>query len=295
VEVSSGVLADGAHEWLTIFARDITERKHAETERARSFERERSLRRAAEEASVLKDQFLATLSHELRTPLTSVLGYARMLRTGTLTERAATRALEVIERNAKAQARIVDDLLDVSAIVMGTLTLERRPVLLNEVVDDAVHALAPAAVEAGVDLWRDTSTPARVDGDADRLGQVVRNVVGNAIKFTPRGGRVTVRLDIDVDASARVVVSDTGDGIDPAFLAHVFDQFRQADGSATRSHDGLGLGLTIARHLVELHGGTIHAASDGRGRGATFTVVLPLSHARREAASLGRSRSRLIA
>jgi PAS domain S-box-containing protein len=294
VEISSGFLADGAHEWLTVFARDISERKHAETERARSFERERSLRRAAEEASVLKDQFLATLSHELRTPLTSVLGYARMLRTGTLTERAATRALEVIERNAKAQARIVDDLLDVSAIVMGTLTLERRPVLLNEVVDDAVHALAPAAVEAGVDLWRDTSTPARVDGDADRLRQVVRNVVGNAIKFTPRGGRVTVRLDIGVDAGARVVVSDTGDGIDSAFLPHVFEQFRQADGSATRSHEGLGLGLTIARHLVELHGGTIHAASDGCGRGATFTVVLPLAHGRREAQSLGPSR-RLIA
>jgi signal transduction histidine kinase len=137
--------------------------------------------------------------------------------------------------------------------------------------------------------------PARVDGDAGRLRQIVTNLVGNAIKFTPRGGRVTIRLDADPDASARLVVSDTGHGIDPAFLPHMFDRFRQADGSATRAHEGLGLGLTIARHLVELHGGTIEAASPGRGRGATFTVTLPLRDARRKAGSPGASRSRLIA
>jgi PAS domain S-box-containing protein len=234
------------------------------------------LYREAQEANRLKDEFLATLSHELRTPLTSVLGWARLLRTEQFDPEVTARALEAIERNAAAQANLINDLLDVSRIITGKLRLNVAPVELPAVVEAAVESLRPAAEARGVRLHvRLGDTPARVSADADRLRQVVWNLLSNAIKFTPRGGSVEVAL-AERAGHAEVVIADTGQGIAPEFLPHVFERFRQADGRITREHGGLGLGLAIARHLVELHGGTVRAASDGEGRGSTFTVRLPL-------------------
>jgi PAS domain S-box-containing protein len=263
-------------EWLCAFVRDATDRKRAEQERAEHLAREQALRLQAEEANVLKDAFLATLSHELRTPLTSILGYASMLRAGSLSGAAAGRALEVIERNTLAQAQIVDALLDVSAVVAGKLSIDRQPVDLARLVEGEVGAMRADAERAKVDLdcVVDRGLP-RVSGDSGRLQQVVANLLSNALKFTDPGGRITVRVE-QSGSQAIVIVQNTGQGIDPAFLPHVFDRFRQADGSMTRSHGGLGVGLAIVRHLVELHDGTVAAESAGRGKGATFTVTLPL-------------------
>jgi PAS domain S-box-containing protein len=276
VETSNDFVAHDDHEWISVFARDVSERRRLEQERAEQFAREQALRVRAEEASVLKDQFLATLSHELRTPLTSILGYTRMLRRGTLPAAEAGRALDTVERNAMAQAQIVDELLDVSSIVLGTLSINLRPVPFTAIVHGEVEAARLEASEAGLSL--DAELPDElppVAGEGARLQQIVRNLLSNAIKFTPPGGRVRLRLDRQGDA-ARLVVSDTGIGIAPAFLPHVFDRFRQADSSMTRAHGGLGLGLAVVRALVELHRGSITAESPGDGAGATFTVRLPL-------------------
>ena len=276
VETSNDFVAYGGREWISVFARDVTERQRLEQERAGQFAREQALRVRAEEASVLKDQFLATLSHELRTPLTSILGYTRLLRNGALPAADAGRALDTIERNALAQVQIVNELLDVSSIVLGTLSIDLSPVRFVDVVDGEVQAARPEAAEAGVAL---ESTLAEalppVMGDAGRLQQIVRNLLSNAVKFTPPGGRVRVLVD-RVGSDARLVVSDTGIGIAPTFLPHVFDRFRQADSSMTRAHGGLGLGLAVVRTLVELHHGSVTAESPGDGAGATFTVRLPL-------------------
>jgi PAS domain S-box-containing protein len=276
VETSSDFVAHGGHEWISVFARDVTERRRLERERAEHLAREQALRVRAEEAGVLKDQFLATLSHELRTPLTSILGYARLLRHGTLPADAASRALDVIERNTRAQAQLVNDLLDVSSIVVGKLRLNSQPVLFRVLVEGEVQAARADAHQAGIALECELpkALPA-VSGDPARLQQVVRNLLSNAIKFTPPGGRVWVYLD-RVGDEARLVVGDTGIGIAPAFLPHVFDRFRQADSSMTRAYGGLGLGLAIVRELVVLHGGRVSAESPGDGAGATFTVRLPL-------------------
>jgi PAS domain S-box-containing protein len=276
VETSNDFVAHGGQEWISIFARDVTERRRLERERADQFTREQGLRVRAEEASVLKDQFLATLSHELRTPLTSILGYARLLRNGRMPAADASRALDTIERNALMQVQIVNDLLDVSSIVLGTLRLELRPVRFVEIVDAEVQAVQPEAEDGGVALEStlpETLPP--VAGDAARLQQIVRNLLSNAIKFTPPGGRVRVSVE-RTGVEARLVVSDTGIGIAPTFLPHVFDRFRQADSSMTRAHGGLGLGLAVVRALVELHHGIVTAESQGDGAGATFTVRLPL-------------------
>jgi len=259
-----------------VFARDVTERRRLERERAEQFTREQALRVRAEEASVLKDQFLATLSHELRTPLTSILGYARLLRNGRMPPPDASRALDTIERNALMQVQIVNDLLDVSSIVLGTLRLELRPVRFVEIVDAEVQAAQPEAEDGGLTLQctlPDSLPP--VAGDATRLQQIVRNLLSNAIKFTPPGGHVRVSVE-RTDVEARLMVNDTGIGIAPAFLPHVFDRFRQADSSMTRAHGGLGLGLAVVRALVELHHGVVTAESPGDGAGATFTVRVPL-------------------
>jgi len=276
VETSNDFVAYEGHEWISIFARDVSERRRLEKERAEQFTREQALRVRAEEASVLKDQFLTTLSHELRTPLTSILGYTRMIRRGTLPAADAGRALDTIERNALAQAQIVDDLLDVSSIVLGTLALELRPVRFGDLVQGEVEAVRLDAKEAGLtlDVTLAEALPP-VPGDPQRLQQIVRNLLSNAIKFTPPGGRVHVRLE-RAGREAHLVVSDTGIGIAPAFLPHVFDRFRQADSSMTRAHGGLGLGLAVVRALVELHHGMVTAQSSGDGAGATFTVRLPL-------------------
>jgi PAS domain S-box-containing protein len=232
--------------------------------------------RHAGELNRLKDEFLATLSHELRTPLAAVLGWARMLGSGQLAPEQAAKAVEAIERNAQAQAQIVDDILDVARGMSGNLALDMKPVDLVSVAHHGVDAVAPAAAVKKIQVDVHAAAPVPVIGDAGRLQQIAWNLLSNAVKFTPPGGHVQVTTRID-DGHAELRVTDTGIGIPPAFLPFVFDKFRQADGSFTRQHGGLGLGLAIARHLVELHGGSIEALSAGEGTGATFVVRLPLS------------------
>jgi PAS domain S-box-containing protein len=263
---------------------DVTARQSAEEERAASLLRERDARRHAEEADRLKDEFLATLSHELRTPLTSILGWASMIRNGEVEGNNASRAIETIERNARSQARLIDDLLDVSRIITGNLRLDLHPLNLAPIVEGALDALRPTADVKGIKLQTHfVPEECLVKGDPNRLRQVIWNLLSNAIKFTQRGGRVSIDLTC-VESTARLTVSDTGDGISAEFLPYVFDRFRQAEGSISRKQGGLGLGLAVARHLVELHGGTITAESEGLGNGAVFTVDLPLAQERRDPA-----------
>jgi PAS domain S-box-containing protein len=231
---------------------------------------------AAQGANRAKDEFLATLSHELRSPLSAVLGWARILRREALDRDTAAQAVESIERNVRVQTQLVDDLLDVSRIVSGRLKLEVQTVELAPIIEACVDAVRPWAEANGVRLDVVLDFQAFVSGDAERLQQVIRNLLSNALKFTPKGGRVQVRLH-RTESVAEVVVSDTGHGIAPELLPHVFERLWQADGSTTRRHGGLGLGLAIAKHLVELHGGTIRAESAGPGTGATFTVRLPVA------------------
>ena len=255
---------------------DVTARRHAEEERARFLAAEQLARHEAEEANRVKDEFLATLSHELRTPLTAIVGWARLLSTGEVDPDKYPQAFESIIRNAKSQGRLIDDLLDVSRIITGKLRLDVRSVELALVIKAAVHSvrLAAQAKSIRLELRLDTQ-PCVVSGDIDRLKQVFWNLLSNAIKFTPRDGTVQVSVT-RLHSSAVVQVRDTGPGIDPEFLPWVFDRFRQADGTTTRQHKGLGLGLAIVRDLVELHGGTVLAESIGAGEGASFTVKLPL-------------------
>jgi PAS domain S-box-containing protein len=251
------------------YAEDLARRAALAVDNARLY-------REAQEANRTKDEFLATVSHELRTPLTAVLGWARILRSGGIDNATAQRALETIERNAKSQAQLVEDLLDVSRIITGKLRLEVRPVELKSVIDLSIEAIRPAAEARGVRLQVVQDPMAGpISGDPDRLQQIVWNLLSNAVKFTPRDGRVQVRLE-RVRSHVEITVSDTGAGIEPEFLPFVFERFRQADGTTTRQYGGLGLGLAIVRHLVELHGGQVHAASPGENLGSTFTVELPL-------------------
>ena len=231
---------------------------------------------ALQVASRAKDEFLATLSHELRTPLNAILGWARMLRLGHLEESRRVTALEVIERNARAQVQLIEDLLDVSRIITGKLRLDMKPIAVNPVVEEAVNTVRPSADAKGVRLICQTDPDVgAIFAAPDRLQQIIWNLLSNAIKFTPAGGLVELRA-ARVGKTVRLTVRDTGVGIQPAFLPHVFERFRQADSTTTRSHSGVGLGLAIVRHLVELHGGTISAASEGEGKGATFTVTFPV-------------------
>lgn len=232
--------------------------------------------RQAESANRLKDEFLTTLSHELRTPLNSVLGWARLLADGKLDPAQTARAVQAIERAGWAQSRLIEDLLDVSWIVSGKLELKTRPVVVPPLVEAAVESLRPAAEakQIGVDVAID-ATRDPIAADADRLQQVAWNLVSNAIKFTPTGGRVSVRLTSDHD-ELHLIVSDSGAGFSPAVAAHLFERFRQGDASSTRQHGGLGLGLGIVRHVVELHGGTVTATSAGEGLGSTFEMCIPL-------------------
>jgi signal transduction histidine kinase len=231
--------------------------------------------RQAEELNRLKDEFLATVSHELRTPLSAVLGWTRMLANGHLDADRAKQAIEAIERNAQAQAKLVDDILDVARGIAGNVTLEMLPLDLTKVAHSGVEAIAPAAAAKRIVVDVEADRPVMVIGDQDRLRQVVSNLLSNAVKFTPAGGRVAVNVGAS-DGHAELHVTDTGMGITGAFLPYVFDKFRQADASFTREHGGLGLGLAIARHLIELHGGSIEARSAGEGTGATVVVRLPL-------------------
>jgi signal transduction histidine kinase len=255
---------------------EIEERLHAENEREELLARERLLRGHAEELSRLKDEFLATMSHELRTPLNAIFGWITLLRTGRLDEATQARALETIERNARAQKRLVEDLLDVSRIVTGKLGLELADVAPLRVLQGAIATMQPAAEAKEVRIVPALGEVTGViRGDPARLQQVVCNLLSNAIKFTAPGGRIDVELAMSGD-QVQISVADTGQGIKPEFLPHVFERFRQEDGSIVRRHGGLGLGLAIVHHLVELHSGTVEAQSDGEGCGSRFIVRLPL-------------------
>jgi PAS domain S-box-containing protein len=257
-------------------ARDITEQSRLRAAAQEQALENARLYREAREADRLKDEFLAVLSHELRTPLNAIVGYARLLRGGIIEGEKAQRGLETLERNANALTQIVEDVLDVSRIVAGKIRLNVQAVELPIVVHNAVATIQPAAEAKGIQLL--TIVDPRVgpvSGDPDRLQQVVWNLLSNAVRFTPAGGRVQVRVE-RVISHIEIVVNDSGAGIRPDFLPHVFERFRQADGSTTRKAGGLGLGLSIVRHIVEMHGGSVDVASEGEGCGATFRVRLPL-------------------
>lgn len=254
---------------------DISERKKNELEREQKLGAEQNLRLEAEEANRLKDEFLATVSHELRTPLNSTIGWIKILRDEALPEEAKTRALEAIERGTWAQSQLIEDLLDVSRIISGKLQLQTQPVSLVSIINSALETVRPAAKAKDIEIEaRLNQQIGLISGDPDRLQQVVWNLLSNAIKFTPRGGKVEIILQ-PCETQAEIIVRDNGRGIRADFLPFVFDRFRQADGSITRKFTGLGLGLAIVRHLVELHGGTVSVESPGEGAGATFSVKLP--------------------
>lgn len=243
---------------------------------AELYDEQTRLREQAEVASRSKDEFLAMVSHELRTPLNAIIGWTSMLRAGKLDEQTATRAVETIERNAKSQAKLIEDLLDISRIITGKLRLNIQPVELSSVVEAAVEIIRPAAAAKDIRLQVVLDSEAGpVSGDPERLQQIIWNLLSNAVKFTAKKGRVQVRLQ-RLNSHVEIIVSDTGQGIKPEFLPFVFDRFRQADSSFSRMHGGLGLGLAIVRNLVELHGGQVSAYSGGEGQGATFTVKFPL-------------------
>jgi PAS domain S-box-containing protein len=274
--------AQGNFSCMSIIA-DISDRKRLEAEREQLLAREQAARADAEAANRTKDEFLATLSHELRTPLNAMLGWTQMLCTRKFDEATTTRALETIDRNTKSLAALIEDVLDVSRIIRGKLHLNIRPVHLISVVEAALDTVRPAAQAKGIQLEsRLDSSVEPLLGDGNRLQQVVWNLLSNAVKFTPKGGRVEIRLERHREVGDKtssyvlIQVTDTGKGIAPEFLPYVFDRFRQENSSTTRSYGGLGLGLAIVRHLVELHGGTVYAQSPGEGQGATFSVQLPL-------------------
>ncbi|HKN83872.1 MAG TPA: PAS domain-containing sensor histidine kinase, partial [Pyrinomonadaceae bacterium] len=278
IELSVFTMRSGLGEplcYVTI-ERDITARKRTEEKLAQLLLRERVARADAEKANRLKDEFLATLSHELRTPLNAVIGWSRILKAGRLDNESSAHAIEVIERNAWAQKQIIEDILDVSRVITGKLQLHLGPVDLNTVINAALDAVRPALEAKEIKIETHYKPQLKVlAGDADRLQQVVWNLLSNASKFTPVAGTVSIRVVQD-EKYATIEVKDTGPGIAPEFLPHVFERFRQADGSTTRTHGGLGLGLAIVRHLVELHGGLIAAENVTNGSGAIFTVKLPL-------------------
>ncbi|GAP95881.1 sensor histidine kinase [Leptolyngbya sp. NIES-2104] len=258
---------------------DITERKEAEVTRAQVM-REQLARQEAEATNRMKDEFLAVLSHELRTPLNSMLGWVRLLRTKQYEKKMVDRALETIERNAETQSQLIEDILDVSKIIRGKLRLNYRSLQPVAIIQAAIDAVRPQVEAKSIRLTTDFDPDvSHVWGDSTRLQQIVWNLLTNAVKFTPESGEVTIGLQAEDDKTVKISVKDTGIGIEPEFLPYVFDRFRQADSTTTRSHNGLGLGLAIVRHLVELHGGSIEASSPGMGEGATFTVRFPVLQA----------------
>ncbi|HSE22773.1 MAG TPA: ATP-binding protein [Pyrinomonadaceae bacterium] len=261
----------------------ISELQRSEEERGQLLLRAERARADAEAANRIKDEFLATLSHELRTPLTSLLGWSSVLREASQDEKVLTQGLEAIDRNARVQAQLIDDLLDVSRIVSGKLNLDVRPLDVSSVARAAISVVRPAADAKGITLEYSAQPGlGAISADSARMQQIIWNLLSNAVKFTPHGGKIFVRIEQD-GPNARVMVRDSGLGIDSKFLPRVFDRFRQADSSTTRSYGGLGLGLAIVRHLVELHGGTVLAESEGPGKGATFSASFPLLAVRAEA------------
>jgi PAS domain S-box-containing protein len=277
-------LADSS---LAVYFQDVTARKETEARLAQSrqeveaareeaLQRERAARADAERAVQLKEDFLATVSHELRTPLTAILGWSHYLQKDISDLEKTRKAAEIIERNAHLQAQLITDLLDMSGILSGKMRLELQPVALSDAIDSAVEAIQPAAAAKQLQVERHFEPlSGKIQGDPGRIQQIVWNLLSNAVKFTPRGGRIDVALTRR-DEHLELRISDTGDGIAPELLPHIFDRFRQADASASRKHGGLGIGLALVKQLVELHGGRVYAASDGRGQGATFVVELPV-------------------
>ena len=277
VEFVSNVYEEDGHQVIQCNIRDITDRKRAEKERTLLLVAAQSARAEADSANDIKDEFLATLSHELRTPLTSILGWSHLLTTATLDKQQTARAIETIARNARAQKRLIDDLLDISRIITGKLCLDVRAVKLASLIQAVVDDVRPAADDRTITLKVSLNSDIEpFMGDADRLQQIVWNILTNAIKFTPKGGDVQVRLERN-DSHIVITVNDSGQGIAPELLPHVFERFRQADSSSTRSNGGLGLGLSIVRQLVELHRGTVTADSSGERAGTTIRVMLPLT------------------
>jgi signal transduction histidine kinase len=282
----SAALGDAARILETRLRERDEAQQEAERQRAAALEREQTGRRAAEALSRAKDEFVATVSHELRTPLNAIFGWVTLLQTDTLDPARHKQGLEVIHRNAAAQLALIDDLLDMSRVLRGTMRLDMQPIDLGMVVDAAIDALLPTAearrITVNVSAPRGT---ALVSGDQSRLQQIIFNLVSNSLKFTPAGGRIDVRLWTDHDEAA-LEVSDTGEGIAAEFLPHVFDRFRQEESHPGRPHEGLGLGLSLVRHLSELHGGSVTAESAGKGQGASFRLRLPLLGARPAAAAV---------
>jgi len=274
--VGAATISETDDRWMA-FIMDISDRKHAAVEREAAYQREHAARTQAEEATRLKDEFLANLSHELRTPMNAILGWSHLLKSGRLDEAQRQRAMESIDRGARSQAKLIEDLLDVSRIVSGKLSLTLTPVDLRAVLNAAIDSQRPTAQAKNIRLELGAAAPdCAVMGDVGRLQQVFLNILSNALKFTPAGGRVSVTLESLADR-AHVTIADTGEGISAEFLPYVFDRFRQADGTSTRNHMGLGLGLAIVKHVMEVHGGSVAARSEGVGKGATFIVTLPLA------------------
>jgi PAS domain S-box-containing protein len=269
--VPAEIMGSAGTVWIVT---DITEHKRVEEISARLLAVEQQARAQAEAANRTKDEFLAVLSHELRTPLTSMLGWLRMLRTGRLDAAGIDRAYDVLERSTRLQAQIVEDLLDVSRVISGKMILALSPVSLAAVIDASLESQRSEAAAKRLTITTEIEPAARLVADAGRLQQVFMNLISNAVKFTPPGGRIMIRA-VSAPSSVVVSVSDTGRGMSPDILPHVFEPFRQAEGAHSRVHTGLGLGLAIVRHLVELHGGTVSVSSEGPERGSTFTVTLP--------------------
>jgi hypothetical protein len=261
---------------------DVTDQMNLAHDRDQLLEAERAARSEAERVSRMKDEFLATLSHELRTPLNAILGWSQIIQQGRQDAETVDEGLTVIERNARAQTQLIEDLLDMSRIISGKIRLDVQGVDLAAVVDAAANSIKPAADAKGVSLVKVVDPLCGlVSGDPNRLQQIVWNLLSNAVKFTPKRGKVEILLR-RVDSHAEITVTDTGQGIKLEFLPHVFERFRQADSSTTRQSGGLGLGLAIVKHLVELHGGQVRVSSEGEGQGASFTVALPLAVTRHE-------------
>ena len=277
VAYENAVLYSSAQRHASELQMEITERKQAEEARAEMLLREQAARADAEQANRTKDEFLATLSHELRTPLSAILGWSHLVRTGKLDEPQLSRAFETIERNARSQSQLIDDLLDVSRIITGKLQIEPRPVDLCAMIEGVLEGVRPAVETKKIQLETGLEAAGSfVAGDANRLQQVFWNLLSNAIKFTPENGYVRVKAS-QVGTQVQVSVSDSGIGIASEFLPHIFDRFRQADGSTTRVHGGLGLGLSIVKHLVQLHAGQVTVESKGQNQGSTFIVSLPIA------------------
>jgi PAS domain S-box-containing protein len=294
VEFVSNVYEEDGRQVIQCNIRDISERKRAEEERSLLLESEQAARTEADMANDIKDQFLALLSHELRTPLTSILGWSQMLTDVNLDDAESKRALEIIVRNARSQRQLIDDLLDVSRIITGKLSLEVRPLELAPIIEAVVDSLRPAADARSIHLqiaFDPRTSP--ISGDPDRLQQIIWNLLTNAIKFTPKGGRVKVWFE-RVESHVEITIIDTGEGIAPEFLPHIFDRFRQSDSSSTRRHGGLGLGLSIVRQLVEMHGGTVTAESAGAEEGTTFKVIFPLMSVHRKLSDVDMTRPVIV-